>query len=158
MTDDELQTAIDEAVSMDKAEQKLSALERLRTSVVRERRWLRYLHVLTILLAGSAIVLGVIALIALDRFEDERASRSLGSCLQFNEQQQRAIEGAVEIADTQNHAVLDRIFRDLDPDEEARLQALYVEARADVEAKAVETYPLRDCTPEGIEEYLEAAR
>lgn len=152
MTDDQFQAAVDEAVAMEHANQKLASLERLRRSVVRERLWQRILTCLSIVVAGAAIVLAVVANGSLDRFESERASRSRGSCVQYNEQQERSREGNK----TQLRVVITGLTagRTVTPEGQAQLDALYTVHDAAMDA----AFPDRVCTPEGIEAYLRANR
>lgn len=150
MTDEELQAAIDEAVKMTTAEQKLSALERLRTSVLSERRILRVLTVMATVTAAVGVSLSLQSLSALNRFEDERASRARGSCIQYNEQQDRSREGNKR----QLRVVIEGLTtgRRTTPEGQARIDALYLLHDEAMDA----AFPHRDCTPDGIEAYLEA--
>ena len=83
---------------------------------------------------------------ATDATEAQTTEARVASCHQYNDQQDR--DAAGERA--QIRFVFSRLFNDLNPAEQAELDAFYLEYDADVDAR----YPHRDCTPAGIEEYL----
>lgn len=149
MGDDKFDAAVAEAVAMATAEQKLSALERLRRSVLKERRWLRGLTIVSIVVGCTGIVLAVLALVALDEAESERAGNRVTSCEQQNEQQQRSIDG--------NNAQVREVFRSLTSDdvltaeEQASLDRLFKDHDAVIER----SFPMRDCSQAGIDAYFD---
>lgn len=150
MTDDELQTAIDEARAMASAEQKLDALERLRQSMLGERRLLRVLTILAIAVGCFGAVEGYAAKDAFDEYRQAQQEARVASCQQFNDQQQRSIDG--------NKAQVREVFRSLTSDEpltaaeKAGLDRLF----ADHDRVIEHAFPMRDCSDEGIAAYLDA--
>lgn len=149
MTDDELREAIEEARLMASAEQKLSTLERLRLSVLSERRVLRVLTVVAIVVGMVGIGLSVWSIGRVNEAEASRADNRVSSCVQFNEQQQRSIHA--------NEAQVREVFRSLTSDDEltsderAALDRLF----EDHDAVIVAAFPMRDCSDEGIDAYFD---
>lgn len=149
MTDDELQAAIDEAVMLVDVEQKLGALERLRRSVLEERRLLRGLTIMAIVTGMIGIALSTWAIKAVGTAEASRKDARVVSCEAFNDQQERSIDG--------NEAQVREVFRsltsddDLTPAERERLDTLFADHDKVIEL----SFPLRDCSPEGIEAYFD---
>lgn len=132
MTNDDFDAAVAEAVKLEHADQKLAALVRLRRSVLKERRLLRALTVLSILLGCGAIMLGIQARMALDEFKVSRAEARVTSCESYN-------------ADTVDK--VNGILRSI------------AEGSRDPEAAAVVVDPLmldhRLCTDDGINAYFD---
>ena len=150
VTDDQMNEAIAEAVALETADAKLAALVRLRTSVLRERRLLRGLTIVSIVVGCTGIVLGGLALHVLDDVEKDRADNLRGSCHQYNEQQARAREGnkaqLLVVLDTNTSG------RELTPEQQARIAAITAAHDAVIDS----SFPDRDCSPEGIAKYLDA--
>lgn len=149
VTDDELQRSIDEARAIVLAEQKLRALERLRRSVVAERRLLRILTIMAIAVGVFGAAEGLVARSALDDYRDGQHEARVNACEQFNDQQQRSVEG--------NKAQVREVFASLTSDEpltparKARLDRLF----ADHDRVIEEAFPMRDCSDEGIDAYVD---
>lgn len=106
------------------------------------KKWNRRIGVAAIVLA--LVVLALVVRLNSDRINQQnadRASRSYGSCVQFNVTQQNEREAIVGgIVET---------FRPLAADV-ARLEAFAADLRANVEQRL----PYRDCSPAGIEAFL----
>lgn len=149
MTDEELDAAITEAVLAATAEEKLVRLERLRQSVIAERRLLRGLCIAAIVAAMVAGGVAAWAKVTVDNAEADRAENRITSCVAFNDQQQRSIDA--------NEAQVREVFRsltsddELTPEERAELDRLFADHDAVIEA----SFPLRDCSPDGIDAYFD---
>jgi hypothetical protein len=146
--DDQFQAAIDEAVNMQRADDKLKALERLCAAVISERRVLRFLTVMSFVIGGAAVVLSLISLDALNRFEQERGDARHASCVAFNDQQRRSVDAN----EAQLRVVIEALTAGREQTEEgkARIQTLY-----EMHDRVIEdAFPGRDCTPTGIEAYF----
>lgn len=156
MNDEAFDAAVQEAVAAATAEQKLSALERLRTSVLKERRLLRVLTILAIVVGCVGIFLAVTARQTADKAqtavaqaEASRAEARVSSCEQFNEQQKRSIAG--------NDAQVREVFRSLTSDDdlsESELKALD-QLFKDHDAVIAAAFPMRDCTERGIDAFFD---
>lgn len=154
MNDEAFDAAVQEAVSLADAEQKLSALERLRRSVLKERRLLRVLTVVAIVVGCVGIFLAVgarsvanEASAALDAFTASRTEARAIACQADNDTAGR-ING---LNDRTQDLLRDASAGgDRTPEEQERVDAFLVEQLAKYEALKV---PLRDCSPQGIEDY-----
>lgn len=139
MTDDELDAAIEEARLTASAEQKLVSLERLRSSVLSERRVLRVLTVVAIVvgMVGIGLAVGSYAIAnraqdALDVMEASRAEARIVSCESWN----------ADTADRINGILLSVATRSSDPEAaKERVEPLLL--------------PHRDCSDAGIEDYFD---
>lgn len=162
MTDDDFDAAVAEAVALDKADQKLNALVRLRKSVLKERRLLRALTILSIIGTCAAIYLAV----ASNRTADE-ATKAAATA-------QKAIDAVVEARDASRIVAcgtandIARKHNDLvngventltlatkgngtrTPEQQARVDAFLNQQIAQYEAIKV---AIRDCSPAGIKAY-----
>lgn len=152
MTDDDLREAIEEARAMASAEQKLSALERLRRSVLAERRLLRILTIIAIAVGMMGIGLSLHSLgiasdaqDALDEFQASRVEARVTSCESFNDQQQRSISAN----EAQLRVVFEATGRVRDAEEQAQLEVLYEKHDKVIES----AFPMRDCSAAGIAEF-----
>lgn len=164
MTEGELDAANDEAVKIEQADTKLAELVKIRRSVQIERIWQRAITIMAIVLAGIALALGAEAnglaneakdlsadvKVALAKFEAERDATRVAACLQFNDQQERNRDG--------NKAQI-RVLVDVSssgrpstPEREALIKTFLEKHDAAID----ESFPDRDCSPEGIEDYLNA--
>jgi hypothetical protein len=106
------------------------------------------LTALSFVIGGAAVILSLISLDALDRFEQERGDARHASCVAFNDQQHRSV--------TANEAQIRKVIevltagRQQSEDAEARILTLYREHDRVIE----DAFPERDCTPEGIQLYF----
>lgn len=139
VTDDELQRSIDEARAIVLAEQKIRALERLRSSVVSERRLLRVLTVLSIagcvlasLVGWQAFGIASDARAALDEFDASRQEGRVISCESYN----------TDVVDKINGILLSVASQSRDP----------AAARARIGPLLLDQ---RDCSDKGIADYFD---
>lgn len=147
--DDQFDAAVAEAVAAVTAEQKLEALARLRVSVLKERRTLRVLTIVAIIVGCVGIYLSVDARDALAVSEADRAEARVSACVQWNDQQHRSIDG--------NKAQVRQVFTSLaagevlSPERQAQIDRVF----ADHDQVIDESFPLRNCSPAGITAYFD---
>lgn len=141
MGDDEFERAVSEAVEMAEAEHKLAALVRLRQSVLAERRLLRVLTVVAIIVGCVGIFLSVGARYTADKAQDalaeiqaSRADARLVSCISYNE----------DVVDRVNGILITAGARSDNPDAHDRVEQLLL--------------PHRDCSAQGIADYFDGDR
>lgn len=165
MTDDDFDAAVAEAVKYEQAERKLSALERLRTSVLKERRLLRLLTIMAIIVGCIGIGLAVdarntattarhaaeTAQKALDEFQASRNESRVASCHDANKIAQKHNDLTQSDEDTLTLAAKGNGTRT--PDEQARVDAFLAQRIAKYESLKIE---IRDCSLAGIAKFLAA--
>lgn len=143
MTDDDFEAAVAEAVKLEQADAKLVALERLRANVLKERRSLRALTIVSIVAACVAVWLGLTVRASLAESEASRASARHGSCVQDN------------IRIDQHNALVDAdeaTLRDIIPSSHNPATITFLTDHIQQYEKT--RVPQRDCSPAGIEMYL----
>lgn len=103
--------------------------------------------VLAMIIAVVGIGVGVRGIVAVNESNDERDQSRIGSCLQYNKQQD--VQIAAEIA--QSHDFVDALTQaSTDPDIRTKVVAYDMEHDALIQR----SHPHRDCSPEGITRYL----
>lgn len=147
MSDDQFDAAVEEAVAAATAEQRLVELERLRKSVLKERRLLRILTALAIIVGSFGAVEGLAAKDALNEFRDSRASARKVGCVADNDTADR-ING---LNDRTQDLLRDAVAGgDRTPEEQAQALKFLAEQLDKYEALKV---PRRDCSDGAIDSY-----
>ena len=148
MVDDQFEAAVAEAVAAAKAEQKLAALEDLRTSVLKERRLLRVLTIAALIVGCVGIFLANDARTTLDEFAAARSESRVIACRGDNDAAER-ING---LNDRTQDLLRDAVAGNGDrtPAEQAAADAFLKEQIVKYEALKI---PLRGCGPQEIEDY-----
>lgn len=111
-------------------------------------RILKWVTVAAVVAGLVGIVVAVGGARSLHSFQQDIAERSVNSCIQFNAQAERSREGAVAVA----VAVLEAAAKD---PHHPSSQELVIRDRAtqSASAAAAESYPYRDCSPDGLDQY-----
>lgn len=162
MNDAAFDAAVAEAVRLEDAEQKVSALYRLRRSVLKERRLLRVLTIVSIVLACGAIGVGVDAHQTADTAQEatRKAQRALDAIVVArNESRVASCNNANVIAHKHNDLTqgVEDTLRTIaspttprTPEQQARVDAFLAQQITHYESIKI---GIRDCSLEGIEKF-----
>ncbi len=151
----------DEASLGDRLKTINTTLEKLRADLARdnEKRDKRIrLHRIAIacafLVAGFGVLVGAWGIHEVRNANDERDTARLAACRQYNEQEQQGIDAST----AQSHDALVQLTG-LAVDIGVQLPPGFIDSYNERHDKLIRMgHPLRDCTPAGIDKYLNAER